>query len=72
MKVEIRKNPAREEPTVIIETPVLTVQVEELTRRLEEMDDPEIGIDWKVPADKIITSEKDRIAKGLKDVPNNR
>ena len=35
-------------------------------------DDPEIGIDWKVPADKIITSEKDRIAKGLKDVPNNR
>ena len=35
-------------------------------------DDPEIGIDWKVPADKIITSEKDRIVKGLKDVPNNR
>lgn len=35
-------------------------------------DDPEIGIDWKVPADKVITSEKDRIAKGLKDVPNNR
>lgn len=35
-------------------------------------DDPEIGIDWKVPADKVITSDKDRIAKGLKDVPNNR
>lgn len=35
-------------------------------------DDPEIGIDWQVPADKIITSEKDRIAKGLKDVPDNR
>lgn len=35
-------------------------------------DDPEIGVDWRVPADKIITSEKDRIAKGLKDVPNNR
>ena len=34
-------------------------------------DDPEIGIDWKIPADKIITSEKDRIAKGLKDVPDN-
>lgn len=34
-------------------------------------DDPEIGIDWKVPADKVITSEKDRIAKGLKDVPDN-
>ncbi len=32
-------------------------------------DDPDIGIDWRVPADKIITSDKDRIAKGLKDVP---
>ena len=39
MKVEIRKNPLREEPAVIIETPVLTAQVEELARRLEEMDD---------------------------------
>ena len=35
-------------------------------------DAPEIGIDWKIPADKVITSEKDRIAKGLKDVPDNR
>ena len=34
-------------------------------------DDPDIGIDWKVPADKIITSAKDNIAKGLKDVPDN-
>ena len=34
-------------------------------------DDPDIGIDWKIPADKIITSDKDRIAKGLKDVPDN-
>lgn len=33
-------------------------------------DDPEIGIDWKVPADKIITSEKDRLANKLKDIPN--
>jgi len=33
--------------------------------------DPDIGIDWQIPADKIITSEKDRIAKGLKDVPDN-
>lgn len=35
-------------------------------------DDPEIGIDWRIPADKIITSDKDRIAKGLKDVPDYR
>ncbi len=32
-------------------------------------DDPEIGIDWRIPTDKIITSDKDKIAKGLKDVP---
>lgn len=34
-------------------------------------DDSDIGIDWKIPADKIITSAKDNIAKGLKDVPDN-
>ena len=34
-------------------------------------DDPDINIDWRIPADKIITSEKDRIAKRLKDVLNN-
>ena len=34
-------------------------------------DDQDIGIDWKIPADKIITSAKDNIAKGLKDVPDN-
>ena len=35
-------------------------------------DDPEIGIDWKIPADKIITSEKDRLANRLEDIPNER
>ena len=34
-------------------------------------DDPDIGIDWKIPVDKIKTSAKDNIAKGLKDVPDN-
>ena len=34
-------------------------------------DDPDIGINWMVPHDKIITSDKDNIAKGLKDVPDN-
>lgn len=34
-------------------------------------DDPDIGVDWKIPADKIKTSAKDNIAKGLKDVPDN-
>ncbi len=30
-------------------------------------DDPQIGIDWKVPADKIILSEKDKFHPLLKD-----
>lgn len=32
-------------------------------------DDPEIGIDWQIPSDKVITSEKDRLANTLKDIP---
>ncbi|WP_086306617.1 dTDP-4-dehydrorhamnose 3,5-epimerase [Campylobacter devanensis] len=35
-------------------------------------DDPEIGIDWKVLIDKIIVSEKDRLANSLKDILNER
>ena len=31
-------------------------------------DDKEINIDWKVPAEKVITSEKDRIANNLKSL----
>lgn len=31
-------------------------------------DDPEINIDWKIPADKIITSAKDRIANTLQEL----
>lgn len=33
-------------------------------------DDEDIGVDWKIPADKIITSEKDRLANKLKDMPD--
>ncbi len=32
--------------------------------------DPEIGIDWMVPEDQVITSEKDRLAHNLKDLGN--
>lgn len=32
-------------------------------------DDPELCIDWKVPADKVILSEKDRLHPTLKDAP---
>ncbi len=31
-------------------------------------DDPEIGIDWGIPVDKIVTSEKDRLANTLKEL----
>lgn len=31
-------------------------------------DDPEIGVDWKIPLDKVITSEKDNLAHKLKDI----
>ena len=33
-------------------------------------DDEDIGVDWKIPTDKVITSEKDRLANKLKDIPN--
>lgn len=35
-------------------------------------DDPDIGVDWQVPADKIIVSDKDKNNKRLKDVIDNR
>lgn len=35
-------------------------------------DDEEIGIDWKIPADKVIISEKDRQANNLKDISDER
>ena len=35
-------------------------------------DDPDIGIDWKIPNDKVVVSEKDKNASRLKDVINNR
>ncbi len=62
--------------SVLSETAVFAYKCDNLWCKEAEFgiryDDPDIGIDWQVPADKIITSEKDRIAKGLKDVPDNR
>ena len=62
--------------SVLSETAVFAYKVDNVYCKEAEFgiryDDPEIGIDWKIPADKVITSEKDRIAKGLKDVPDNR
>jgi len=35
-------------------------------------DDPDIGINWQIPDDNVIVSEKDSQAQRLKDVINNR
>ena len=34
--------------------------------------DPDIGIDWGIPEDRIITSKKDRMANRLQDIPDER
>jgi dTDP-4-dehydrorhamnose 3,5-epimerase len=33
--------------------------------------DPELGIDWKIPADKVIVSEKDKLLPGLSSCKNS-
>lgn len=44
MKVEIRIDPQREEPTLVVEAPALTPQVEEIAQRLrEEEEGPLLG-----------------------------
>lgn len=30
-------------------------------------DDPELAIDWRIPADKVLLSEKDRLSKNIKE-----
>lgn len=61
--------------SVLSETAVFAYKCDNFYCKQSEMgirfDDPDIGVDWKIPADKIITSEKDRIAKRFKDVFNN-
>ena len=58
--------------SVLSDTAIFAYKVDNLYNKESEFgiryDDPEIGVDWKVPADKIITSEKDRIANTLQDL----
>lgn len=62
--------------SVLSETAIFAYKCDNLYAPQSEFgirfDDPDIGIDWRIPADKIITSDKDNIAKGLKDVPDYR
>ena len=61
--------------SVLSDTAVFSYKCDNLYNKESEFgiryDDPDIGVDWKVPADKIITSEKDRLSKRLKDVLNH-
>ena len=58
--------------SVLSDEAIFAYKVDNLYNKESEFgiryDDPEIGVDWKVPADKIITSEKDRIANTLQDL----
>ena len=58
--------------SVLSATAVFAYKCDNLYNKASEFgiryDDPEIGIDWRIPAEKVITSEKDRIANTLKDL----
>lgn len=58
--------------SVLSDTAVFAYKCDNLYNKASEFgiryDDPEIGIDWKIPSDKVITSEKDRLANSLQDL----
>jgi len=60
--------------SVLSETAVFAYKCDNLYCKESEFgvrfDDPDINVDWKIPANKIIVSEKDKLAKRLKDVFN--
>ena len=61
--------------SVLSETAVFAYKCDNIYNKASEFgiryDDPEIGIDWKIPTEKVITSEKDRMANKLKDLLQN-
>lgn len=61
--------------SVLSETAIFAYKCDNLYHKASEFgiryDDPEIGVDWKIPAEKVITSEKDRLANKLKDLLQN-
>lgn len=60
--------------SVLSETAVFSYKVDNLYCKASEFgiryDAPELNIDWQIPDDKVITSEKDRIAHSLQDIKN--
>ena len=58
--------------SVLSETAVFAYKCDNLYCKEAEFgiryDDPEIGVDWKIPPARVITSQKDRMAHRLKDL----
>lgn len=58
--------------SVLSETAVFAYKCDNLYCKESEFgiayNDPEIGIDWRIPQNKIITSEKDRLGHNLKEL----
>lgn len=61
--------------SVLSETAVFAYKCDNIYCKESEFgirfDDPTIGVDWQVPADKILVSDKDRQLKEVKDVLDN-
>ena len=62
--------------SVLSETAIFAYKCDNLYCKAAEFgiayNDEDIGVDWKVPEDKIITSEKDRLAHKLKDLTDEK
>ena len=62
--------------SVLSETAIFAYKCDNLYCKASEFgiayNDEDIGVDWKVPEDKIITSEKDRLAHKLKDLTDEK
>jgi len=62
--------------SVLSDTVIFAYKCDNLYNKESEFgvrfDDAKIGVDWRVPADKVIVSEKDRTAKGFDDVVGYR
>ena len=58
--------------SVLSESAIFAYKVDNFYNKESEFgiryDSPELNIDWRIPADKIITSDKDRIAHTLHDL----
>lgn len=61
--------------SVLSETAIISYKVDNFYCKASEFgiryDSPEFNIDWQIPEDKIITSEKDRLAHSLNDIPKD-